>query len=206
MPTNIYGKNHLATIQFPQLQKATTFNYWDLWIAIILENKCDGDWNILKAVLEQSKDRNSRAYEELLSQVVHVQEKLEQNKLQPAEFLEKVQEAIGEVDFVKQQQRRASRKVLSFMFTDKDKTEAMDNTPRKVKIRTALHGALIYSDGTGKEAIPSDYVTIFNKKYRKVGFYTKGQTFALEKKLQDNLDKLTKRLLFPNYLPFTEVF
>lgn len=197
MAITTYGKDYLTYIEFPHLENAVSFNYWDLWISIVIENKCDGDFNKLKAALktksiEGYSYRNS--YEEILSQLAYYQERLEKYELTPQEIMKSIAKKESDPDFLKKQEKRAVKKILSLDYSPKDKTVAMENTPRKVKTRTGIEGTLeSFWDGIETEAMPYDYREIFLKKFKESGFYTKGQTFALEKKLRKNLDKLTKK-------------
>ena len=203
MAKTIYGKDYLANIPFPHLKNNVSFFYWDLWLSIVIENKCDGELGTLKESLNQTKKqkRNYRTpCEELLSELAAYEKKLKKYQLTPPQILKGITESkLFESDFIKQQQRRAVRKILSFNFSPKDKTVAMENTPRKIKSRTAVEGTLhsfwngVEFGTEAAEGMPADYSDIFRKKFKKVGFYTKHQTFALEEKLQKTLDKLTKK-------------
>jgi len=188
MARTTYGKDYLDTIKFPHLKEMVSFYYWDLWLSIIIENKFDGDINTLRESLKKTKKQNysyETYCEELLSELASYQEKLEKHQLTPQQILKGIAEAQIDPNFIKQQQRRAVRKIISLNYSPKDKTVAMENTPRKIRSRTAFEGTLhSFWDGKETEAMPGDYRDIFKKKYKKSGFYTKHQTFALEEKLQ----------------------
>ena len=197
MAITSYGKDYLTSIQFPHLKSQISFNYWDLWISIIIENKCnDKKIEMLEEFLKENKKNHhyQTPCEELLSEIASYKEKIKKHQLTPTQIIEAIADSEPDLGFIKQQQKRAVRKILSLNYSPKDKTVAMENTPRKIKSRTAFEGTLhSFWDGEETEAMPGDYRDIFRKKFKKSGFYTKHQTFALEEKLQKNIDKLTKK-------------
>ncbi len=108
MAKSIYGKDFLMSIQFLHLEKEISFDYWDLWISIIIE-KCEWSLNELEAALKDKLEKHSHSEtcEELLSQLAYYKERLEQYELTPQKILDNVAKLVPDPDFLKQQQRRA---------------------------------------------------------------------------------------------------
>ena len=193
-----YGKDYLADVQFAHLEEKVVIYYWDLWISIILESEaCNGDWDKLIDLIRPKKNSSyslQNAFERLLSQIRFFQQKLLDKQLQAADILKRVLEMEEDADFFNKQLKKAKSKILRLNFVEKDKTEAMNFTLKERKEQNGLRGNLLtYSDGEALEAHPLEYLPIFEKKFKKGGFYNKHQSWKLKDKLEIFIEKLIKK-------------
>ncbi len=183
----IYGNMPYKDIETTKEPNFLQLTHWDLWIALILVKKCNKDWDkLLRHIRDQIKARhyNQDSGEELATHIRHLRDLLDEYDISVESIFADVDE-----ELLKKAEKKALQKVWMLNFQDKEKTEWMLRTPRAIREARAMRG---YWDKFPVN--PLKYATALEKKYKKSGYYTEDQSFALQDKLNAFFNKLPARI------------
>ena len=198
----IYGNMPYKEITSTETQKLFKITYWDFWIAIVLKKKCNNDWNTLLDHLRSQVKKNYSlrfASEALMTHIRWLRQALDDAGVHIKDILADADEA-----FLKREEKKAIRKILELNFQEKENSEWMLHTPRKIREARAMRG---YWERFPVN--PTEYATLLEGRYKTSGYYSEDQSFTLEKKLVGFLKKHTARKplakLFAIYRAFLTV-
>lgn len=171
-----YGNNLYWEILPPDAHQPLKIIYWDLWIALVLVNQFDRDWDRLMNYVRGEMDgyslRNDAA-EGLLNHLRMLRQTLDRARLTVEDIL------LGaNPEFLKKQSRKAVRKILEMRFQPKEKSPWMIHTPRKQHSDRAMRGYWEHFPVS-----PNEYASALESQYKASGWYNEDQSFALERKL-----------------------
>jgi len=180
-----YGNELFHTIEQSDLNKSFKVTYWDLWIAILLLNQFDNNWEEMIDYLRLKQKGNQRlrnAFESLSNHIIMLRQKLTKNGLIHTDLIVDTDKSI-----LKKHETKAKRKILEMHFQPKEMSSWMINTPRKCTEMRAFYG-----HWDRFPVNPETYAVSFKKLY-KSGFYTKKQSHTLERKLSNYIEKHERR-------------
>lgn len=197
-----YGNDLFLEIKYPKSNKIFKITYWDLWIVIILVNTFNRDWDEMIGYLHRkAKDSlySRDNFEALLNHIHLLRQTLSKVGLSIDNILEET-----DAPFIKKQELKAKRKILEMGFNSKEKSPWMINTPRKKLKARAMHGHWNHFPVN-----PKQYANSLERRYKSSGFYSEDQSFALETKLSNFINKHEARAshheLFALYRAFLSV-
>ncbi len=186
-----YGNDLFREIISPESKKIFKVTYWDLWIAILLNDQFSNDLNKFIDNLNSNKTSYlSSNYEALSNHIYLLHQSLLEEKLYTSDILVGV-----DGNFIKKQKVKAKKKILEMGFKPKEKSVWMINTPKKLRNDQAMRGHW-HSFPTN----PHEYANLLEGVYKSSGFYSEGQSFKLEDKLSKYLDK------YEVHASFSELF
>ena len=109
-----------------------------------------------------------------------------------------------DAQFIKKQELKAKRKILEMEFNSNEKSPWMIYTPKKKLYMRAMHGHWNHFPVN-----PKQYANSLEKLFKSSGFYTENQSFTLETKLSNFINKHEARAsyheLFALYRAFLTV-
>jgi len=180
-----YGNDVFQEILNKSSGKRYKASYWDLWVAIIAEDKFDN--NIKKMIDHLSSGKstyNTWYVEGVVNHINLLNKSLLENDLLLGDILINIDN-----EFIKKQKVKAKVKILEMRFKDKEKSIWMINTPRKKCKKQAMRG--YWKDFY---ANPNMYSFSIEKCYKSSGFYSKNQSFTLEEKIRNCLKREKKKV------------
>ncbi len=177
-----YGNDFFREIKSNDSKVNYNAYYWDLWIALILTNKFDNNWDALISAIKSNKSYPSDKYMAISNHIKNLNKELTNLGFDASDILADV-----DADFLKKQNLKAKKKVLDLDFQNSEKTEWMINTPKKLLYEKALNG-----NWYNFPVNPTQFATELETKFKKTDYYRKGETHKLEDKLQAFLNKNTK--------------
>lgn len=183
-------EKHNSNISFEVL-------FWDLWVAILLDRKFDNKWDLMVNYLYNNHSHYSSGNcEAMVTHIHHLRDELSSKGLEAYELI------VGlDGDFLKKQTLKATKKVIDLNFQNKEKSEWMHCTPRKMCIDNALQGSW------HKFPInPKKHADALRKKFKKKTMYTKGQTSALYDKLYAYIEKYETKVSLAELLALYRAF
>ncbi|SEH08120.1 hypothetical protein [Candidatus Venteria ishoeyi] len=186
-PMIIYGNMPYKKIALTTEPGVLQLLYWDLWIALMLVEKCDKDWDtLLQHIRGQIKAAHYKQSggEALAAHIHRLRELLDKENISIAAVYADADEAL-----LIKQKKKALKKVWALDFQGKEKTEWMLQTPRLIKKAHAMRGYWHRFPVN-----PLKYASVLEKKYKKSGYYTEDQSFSLEDKLNAFFNKLPARI------------
>ena len=190
-----YGNDFFKEVKSGDLQHSYKACYWDLWIALVLTNKFDKNWNALIEAIEP-EHYNKDNYRAISNHIKNLNNKLTSLGIDISDIL-----IDSDSDFLKKQIVKARKKVLNLDFQQNEKTKWMINTPKKLLYEKALNG-----NWQDFPVNPTIFTEILEKKFKKTGYYTKGETFKLMDKLTTYFDKNTKKADIPKLIAVYRAF
>jgi hypothetical protein len=197
-PTLPDGNDLYREITLPD-DRVFPVTYWHLWISILLYAQFAGDWETMLTHFRQETNAASwhREHAEgAVNHLLHLHQALEQAGLTPDDLLQDIQP-----DFLKKQKAKAKRKLLEFSFTEHEKSTWMRETPRRQRHFHALRGYWELFPVSPLIFAP-DIAPIF-----KTGrYYLEEESFKLERKLEEFLNKKKARLDIPGQLGLYRAF
>jgi len=193
----IYGNDFFKRIEKSNPEVFFEITYWDVWIAILLNNSFDNKWDDLINYLYKNHSRQSRNNcESMVAHIEYLRDELSDKGLSPTDILIDLDE-----DFLKKQEKKAQKKVIELSFQDKEKSKWMHNTPRNIFFEDALQGNWdIFPINPQKQA------EALRKKFKKKTLYKKGQTHALEEKLASYIEKQEMKATLPKLFALYRAF
>ncbi len=196
-----YGNDFFQEITIPGSSNTFNATYWDLWIAIILVDEFDNDIDNMISDLRTKNTGYSllkSEFEGLLSHIRSLHQALAEDELSFSDILLNV-----DTDFIKKQKVKAINKIINMKYRPQEKSGWMIYTPKKLREDQAMRGHWHIFPVN-----PQKYADLLIGLY-KSGFYTRGQSNALESKLQKHLEKHEKKAsdseLFALYRAFLTV-
>ncbi len=177
-----YGNDLYQEILPPRAKKSLKITYWDLWIADVLVNEFDGDWDELCDHLRVQKGGYSfqrHKAEALVNHLRLLRQTLDRVGLTAEDILSE-----SDPDLLKKQRRKAKRKVLKMEYQDHEKSPWMIRTPRKQRQARAMRGYWKHFPIS-----PQEYAGDLESRYKTSGWYSEDQSFGLERKLSAFLEK-----------------
>ena len=173
--------------------------YWDLWISILLSAQFAGDWEALLAHFHQHASALSWHQDQaegLVNHLLLLRQALEQAGLSPEDFIKD-----ADRDFLKKQQIKAKRKLLDFAFEQHEKSVWMIETPHRQRNARALRG---YWEQF--PVSPLSFAHGLTAIFKTGKYYLEKQSFKLEHKLSEFLDKKKAPLDIPGQLGLYRAF
>ena len=172
--------------------------YWDLWIALLLDDQFGGSWITM---IDHLRDRRQEYYhrdevEGLLNHVCLLQQALLREGLTAKEIVGKAEPA-----FLKTQLRKAKRKVLEMGFQRSEKSPWMIDTPRKQREERAMRGYWNHFPVS-----PDAYAGLLEGQYKTSGYYNEKQSWDLERKLSRFLKKHERDASLPQRFALYRAF
>ncbi len=192
-----YGNDFFKTIEKSDSGICFEITFWDLWIAIILGKHFDNKWDGLTNYLNNNNAYNYRDNcESMITHINRLRDELSDIGLLPTDIVADLDD-----DFLKKQAVKANKKSIQLSFRDKEKSQWMHLTPRKLFSEEALQGSWdIFPINPQKQA------EALRKKFKKKTHYSKGQTFALEDKLASYIEKNEKTATLPKLFALYRAF
>ena len=181
-----YGNDIFLEIRCPNLNSKLKITYWDLWIAIIVFNIFNTDWDKMIDYLRRKTEEDyyqRDKVEALLNHIRQLYKTLSEAELSIGDILEK-----ADAQFLKKQESKAKKKILEMNFNFKEKSNWMIYTPRKILEARAMRGHWNHFPVN-----PQKYASSFERLYKSSRFYGKNQTHTLERKLSDLVNKREAR-------------
>ena len=171
--------------------------YWDVWIAILLDNHFDNKWdNLINHLYKNHSYYNGNNCESMVAQINYLRDELSNKGLNPPDIIIDLDD-----DFLKKQKIKAKKKVIELSFQNKEKSKWMHNTPRNIFFKEALQG-----NWDILPVNPQKQAETLRKKFKKKTLYTKGQTHALEKKLASYIEKQEIKANLPKLFALYRAF
>lgn len=179
------GTDLFQNILLPGSKRSFEVTYWDLWFVIVLFNEFGGDWAKMIEYFRGKVRAGASQYgaEPLYSHLRQLHHRLTQAQL-PAEAI------LGEdgSNLLKREKRRAKKNILERSPPYREMSHWMIHTPRAEREIRALRG---YWDRF--PVSPARYADPLAGLYKTSGYYTEHQSFALERKLANFVNKRLKR-------------
>ncbi|HSH01737.1 MAG TPA: hypothetical protein VLL52_04400 [Anaerolineae bacterium] len=175
---------------------------WDLWFLVVLCNQFDSDWDKMVDVLRQRAKNSLSERDTFESKLSHLQ-KLRQLLIDKQLTIDG---CLGDdiTTLLKKEKRKAETKILKQPLVYKDMSDWMINTPRKLAYEHALRGYW-----NEFPIPPTIYEQPMEHLFKTRGYYKANESFALETKLSNYLDKQEKNAndaqLFSLYRAFLTV-
>ncbi|MDI6791992.1 MAG: hypothetical protein QME81_03875 [bacterium] len=194
-----YGNDLFRKIRYPNSNNTFKVTYWDLWIAIILVDKFDDDWDEMTDYLRCKTKEEHYLRDEgeaLLNHIRLLRQTLSDVGLSIGDILVEI-----DINFLKKQATKAKRKILEMSFQPKEKSAWMINTPRRLLEARAMRG-----HWKCFPVNPQSYAGSLESLYKSSGFHSEDQSFALEKKLGDFINKHETRASHHNILALYRAF
>ncbi|SFV66740.1 hypothetical protein MNB_SV-12-1854 [hydrothermal vent metagenome] len=195
-----YGNDLFKTLETSNPDVFFDVTYWDLWIAILVNNRFNNKWEDLITYLRKNHSHyHDDDCEGIIAHIEHLHNKLSHKGLTFADILIDIDN-----DLMKKQEKKAKSKIIKFSFRDGEKSDWMYQTPRNIFYKEALYGHWdIFPIN------PKQEVEALQKKFKTKSFYTEDQSFALEDKLTSYIEKKEKKAslaeLFALYRAFLSV-
>ena len=144
-------EKHNSNISFEVL-------FWDLWVAILLDRKFDNKWDLMVNYLYNNHSHYSSGNcEAMVTHIHHLRDELSSKGLEAYELI------VGlDGDFLKKQTLKATKKVIDLNFQNKEKSEWMHCTPRKMCIE--MHYKEV---GINFQLIPKNMLTLCGKNLKR---------------------------------------
>ena len=192
-----YGNDFFKTLEKSNPDIFFQITYWDVWIAILLNNHFDNKWdNLINHLYKNHSYYNGNNSESMIAHINYLRDELSRKCLSHTDIIIDLDD-----DFLKKQEIKAKRKVIELSFQDKEKSKWMHNTPRKVFFEEALQG-----NWDILPVNPQKQAETLRKKFKKKTHYSKGQTHALEKKLDSYIKKQEIRATLPELFALYRAF
>ena len=191
-----YGNDFFRTLKREATQSTYNACYWDLWIAILLTNQFDNNWETLIATVKSDKSstydsyNRQEKYRALANHIRNLKAALAHAELEVQDIVSGI-----DADVLKTQEVKAKKKVLALDFKDSEKTDWMIHTPKKQLYEKALNG-----NWQEFPINPTKYAVELEKKFKKSGFYHKGETRKLEEKIEAFFEKNIKNASVPKQI------
>lgn len=180
-----YGNDFFQDILNEKSNEKYEVSYWDLWIAIIADDKFENNIKeMIEYILLGDSTYNKWYIEGVENHINLLDKSLRKKGLSFSDILINLDK-----DFIKKQKNKSQSKILEMRFKDQEKSIWMINTPRKKREEQAMRG--YWKDFP---ASPSMYSFSIEKCYKSSGFYTKNQSFTLEKKIRNSLKREKKEV------------
>jgi hypothetical protein len=180
----IRGTDLFQEITLPNTDQSFRVSYWDLWFVVVLFTEFDGGWEqMIEHFRPKPQEYSDRSAEAKLSHLRQLHQRLAQAGL-PAEAV------LGEagLDLLKSEKRRAKRNILEKSLIRRNMSSWMKRTPRVERETRALRGYW-----NRFPVSPKPYASALAGLYKTSSWYTKTQSFTLERKLSSFMDKRLKR-------------
>jgi len=197
-----YGNDPFSEIRCPESNVILKITYWDLWIAIILANTFNNDWDKMIDHLYLKAKSSSflrDKFEAILNHAHLLRQALSEAGLSAGDILKK-----ADTQFLKKQEPKARKKILGMNFDSREASIWMIDTPRKILTERAMRG-----HWSSFQVNPDEYAGSLERLFKSSGFYSEDQSFALEEKLSGFVDKREARAshdeLFALYRAFLTV-
>ena len=177
-----YGNDSFSEIKCPNSSNMLTITYWDLWIALIVVNTFHYNWDNMIDYLSRKAKENLHLrdeFEAILNHIHLLRQTLSEAELSIGDILEE-----PDTQFLKKQEVKAKRKILEMRFDSKEKSAWMINTPRKMLSIRAMRGYW-----NRFPVNPNRYANSLERLYKSTGFYSANQSFSLETKLSNFINK-----------------
>lgn len=176
-----YGTDVFREITPPESTNAFQASYWDLWFVVVLEGQFAGDWQQMASHFrETASPLTGYRSERMLTHQLHLQERMSEAGLSVVGLL-------GDVGLLKSEKARAKKKVLENEPNESEMSYWMKHTPRIEREARAMRAYWVYFP-----VMPDQYEKRVQRLFKK-SLYRKGQTFALEEKLEKFVDKSMKK-------------
>jgi hypothetical protein len=163
-----------------------TITNWDVWLIIVLTHDFAGDWDALidhwRGELTTAVYRRDTT-EGLLSHLLHLRPALAEAGLTASDILADIPPAV-----LKSQIPKARRKILKDSPADRDKSYWMIHTPRLDLQARALRGYW-----SRFPVSPAVFAEPLARLYKSSGFYSEDQSFGLERKLSEFIERSEAR-------------
>lgn len=197
-PRNItYGNDFFKTVEKPDSNWSLEITYWDLWIIIILDKQFNNKWDDLINHFYKNQSHYYRdTYESMVSHIHYLRDELIDKGLANSDILVDLDK-----DFLKKQTIKAKRKIIELGFQDKEKSNWMHYTPRRIYCDEALQGSWdIFPIN------PQKHAETLRKKFKTNAYYSKDHTFALQNKLAIHIEKSEKKASLPKLFALYRAF
>ena len=192
-----YGNDYFKTLEKSNPDIFFEITYWDVWIAILLDNHFDNKWdNLINHLYNNHSHYNRNNCESMIAQINYLRDELSNKGLNPTDIIIDLDD-----DFLKKQKIKAKRKVIELSFQNKEKSEWMHNTPRNIFFEEALQG-----NWDILPVNPQKQAETLQKKFKKKTHYSKGQTHALEEKLDSYIEKQEIKATLPKLFALYRAF
>ena len=191
-----YGNDFFKTLKKSNPDIFFEITYWDVWIAILLDNHFDNKWDdLINHLYKNHSHYNRNNCESMIAHINYLRDELSNKGLNPTDIIN-----FDDV-FLKKQEIKAKRKVIELSFQDKEKSKWMHNTPRNIFFEEALQGNWdIFPIN------PQKHAEALRKKFKKKTHYSKGQTHALEEKLASYIEKQEIKASIPKLFALYRAF
>lgn len=192
-----YGNDFFKTLEKSNPDIFFEIIYWDVWIAILLDNHFDNKWdNLINHLYKNHSNYNRDNCESMIAQINYLRDELSNKGLNPTDIIIDLDD-----DFLKKQEIKAKRKVIELSFQDKEKSKWMHFTPRNIFFEEALQG-----NWDILPINPQKQAETLRKKFKKKTHYSKGQTHALEEKLDSYIEKQEIKATLPKLFALYRAF
>jgi hypothetical protein len=192
-----YGNDFFKTLEKSNSDVFFDITYWDVWIAILLDNYFDNKWdNLINHLYQNHSNYNSDNCESMIAQINYLRGNLSNKGLNLTDIIIDLDD-----DFLKKQAIKAKRKVIELSFQDKEKSKWMYCTPRNVFVEEALQG-----NWDILPVNPQKQAETLRKKFKNKTHYSKGQTHALERKLDSYIEKQEIKATLPKLFALYRAF
>jgi len=192
----IYGNVFFREIESENSVNTYNACYWDLWIAKVLTEKFDNNWDALLQAI-RTKDHYKRdKYWAIANHIRNLKEELDNYGFKASDIFDGL-----DADFLKKQAVKIKKKVLEFDFQQSELTDWMINTPQKL-----LYDKALYGNWQDFPINPAKCAVDLEKKFKKNGIYTKGTTHTLRNKLQEFIDKTIAKATIPQLIAIYRAF
>jgi hypothetical protein len=192
-----YGNDFFKTLEKSNPDIFFEITYWDVWIAILLDNHFDNKWDdLINHLYKDHSHYNRNNCESMIAHINYLRDELSNKGLNPADIIINLDD-----DFLKKQEIKAKRKVIELSFQDKEKSKWMHNTPRNIFFEEALQG-----NWDILPVNPQKQAEALRKKFKKKTHYSRGQTHALEEKLASYIEKQEIKASLPKLFALYRAF
>ena len=192
-----YGNDFFKTLEKSNSDIFFEITYWDVWIAILLDNHFDNKWDdLINHLYKNHSHYNRDNCESMITHINYLRDKLSNKGLNPTDIIIDLDD-----DFLKKQEIKAKRKVIELSFQDKEKSKWMYKTPRNIFFEEALQG-----NWDILPINPQKQAEALRKKFKKKTHYSKGQTHALEEKLASYIEKQEIKASIPKLFALYRAF
>ena len=203
MPTSARAVSHSGNdlyreIILPTTQTTFKVTYWDVWMLALLVGDF-GDWDSFadhfrSKIKGANFDRD--AAEGFLNHLRLLRQTLAENDLNLEDVLGK-----DAARLLKAERRTARRKTLDKSPQDREKSPWMIHTPRVEREARALRG---YWDRF--PISPVHYAEALTRLYKTSGYYSEDQSFGLEQKLDDYVNRQVAHAALPELFALHRAF
>jgi hypothetical protein len=192
-----YGNDFFRILEKSNPDICFEITYWDVWIAILLNNRFDNKWDdLINYLYNNHSYYNRNNCESVIAHINYLRDELSNKSLSPTDIIIDLDD-----EFLKKQAIKAKRKIIELSFQDKEKSKWMHNTPRNVLYDEALQG-----NWDILPVNPQKHAVALWRKFKKKTHYSKGQTHALEKKLASYIEKQEIKATLPELFALYRAF